>query len=140
MTCKDCIHYEVCEHFIEDKRALTANLTYPQECFKDKTLFLELPCKVGDKVYVISDTRVETATIDKICISHNNEIDVSISFDCCDVGCDGCPFAMWSHDSYSGEWFCDGEYGNFMIRSSDFNKTIFLTREEAENALKEKRK
>ena len=46
--CENCIHYDVCEMF--------GNIRYREEhscrTFKDKSLFVELPCKVGDKVSV----------------------------------------------------------------------------------------
>ena len=50
MTCKDCIHYKVCD----DKRR--NNHTVSQSTckhFADKSLVVELPCKVGDTVYGI---------------------------------------------------------------------------------------
>ena len=43
MTCKDCIYYDVCDDYI---------LTFCRG-FKDKSRFIELPCKVGDTVYVL---------------------------------------------------------------------------------------
>lgn len=58
MTCKDCIHYEVCKRFIElsiqngvevrwDKNA-------PKSCvvFRDKAKCIVLPCKIRDEVYI----------------------------------------------------------------------------------------
>ena len=62
-TCKDCIHYEVCD---KKYRIATHNYvemdsrpTYDRKCnydFKDKSRYIELPCAVGDKVYVIFST------------------------------------------------------------------------------------
>ncbi len=56
-TCKDCIHYDVCaEHLAvigcEDLHGFDDEQI---DCkhFKDKSLVLDLPCKVGDTVYVI---------------------------------------------------------------------------------------
>ena len=47
MTCKDCIHYEeVCEYnnaALDDK---------PCAAFKDRSRFVELPCKVGDTLFL----------------------------------------------------------------------------------------
>ena len=47
MTCKDCLYYEVCCDEYE--------LAHAENCnnFKDKSKYIELPCKVGDRVYVI---------------------------------------------------------------------------------------
>ena len=50
MTCKDCIHYEACDFHFNLKEYPPDNCTL----FKDKSRFIELPCKVGTKVYVIS--------------------------------------------------------------------------------------
>ena len=59
-TCKDCIHYEVCKtekgSTVFYREGLLES-TYNQvdklcgALFKDKFRFVELPCRVGDKVY-----------------------------------------------------------------------------------------
>lgn len=49
MTCKDCIHYDVC--------GSTEQLTegfIPCNLFKDKSRFVELPCKVSDAIFFIN--------------------------------------------------------------------------------------
>lgn len=48
MTCKDCIHYEVCESY--SKRESLATLYCAEECpcFTDKSEWVHLPCKKGD--------------------------------------------------------------------------------------------
>lgn len=53
MTCKDCYHYDVCCELMKQLH------WKPELCnsFKDKSLIVELPCKVGDKVYYISTKR-----------------------------------------------------------------------------------
>lgn len=55
MTCKDCIHYNVC--VIMDYSTVEEQEAYLSESgcqyFKDKTLVVELPCMVGDTVYKI---------------------------------------------------------------------------------------
>lgn len=50
MTCKDCIHCDVCPMGIMCEEA-----TGVCDVFKDKSRFIELPCKVGDVVYDIFD-------------------------------------------------------------------------------------
>ena len=53
MTCKDCYHYDVCNTIL--KNALSCDVNdCSQECqlFKDKSRIIELPCKVGDTIYV----------------------------------------------------------------------------------------
>lgn len=62
MTCKDCIHYEKCYFEALKKSHLTGSDYRKIVCidnqiickfFKDKSLIIELPCKIGDKVYYI---------------------------------------------------------------------------------------
>lgn len=49
-TCKECLHFEVCQFHIDEETKMTVN-----ECmhFKDKSKFVEVPCKVGDTVYFL---------------------------------------------------------------------------------------
>lgn len=92
------------------------------------------PCKVGDKLYAISDSRVAECTCYEISI--HNELMICADFQC-DYDCKGCPFNSWSQD-YSGEYSCRGEYGDWFFSLDNFGKTVFLTKEEAEKALKER--
>lgn len=59
MTCKDCIHFEVCdsgrhigEHIKDDERFLDG-VEKQCVCFRDKARFLELPGRIGETVYCI---------------------------------------------------------------------------------------
>lgn len=65
MTCKDCYHCEACENRFaglkqicvdEPVKHLELNPAVEKCCenFKDKSLIIELPCKVGDEAYYIS--------------------------------------------------------------------------------------
>ena len=59
MTCKDCIHYEACREYDRAFWGHTSNKhsdlinAKPEDCpyFKDRSRFVELPCKLGDTVY-----------------------------------------------------------------------------------------
>ena len=60
MTCKDCIHYEVCKNKnIKNPKGCNENIAdlnnIETMCtdFKDESKYIELPCKVGDTVYVL---------------------------------------------------------------------------------------
>lgn len=59
-TCKDCIHGDVCKaHVIEGVGidfTTFEKLIEKNGCnqFKDRSKFIELPCKVGDTVYFIN--------------------------------------------------------------------------------------
>ena len=65
MTCKDCYHYEACkEKFAglkklcvdKPKKHTELDPRVENRCqqFKDKSLIVELPCKVGETLYCIS--------------------------------------------------------------------------------------
>ena len=80
------------------------------EHFKDRPQFVELPCKVGDLIYIIKKTRglsVRGAKVNSITITESGKIQ---------VGCYRSSFiGLWSDDA-------------------------FATKEEAEQALKEREK
>lgn len=85
MTCKDCVNYEVCFKTSADNREHC-------EHFQDKSKFIELPCKIGDKVFIVG--------------RHH-------------------------HETYINT-------GRFRISDVEkIGKTVFITKEEAEQALKE---
>lgn len=111
MTCKDCIHYNVCEDY--DNRVTLEIYNMAEKCkyFKDKSRIVELPCDVGDKIYcdgkyfadhcagkvmefIVGDVKTN------VCTYHRGEIDM-------------------------------------IFRFSDFGKRVFLTREEAKKSIKE---
>lgn len=133
MNCKDCIHCDVCydiceENFDEDDicRYCQSN-TCPESnnCsfFKDKSLFIELPCKVGDKIYIFNrnQTKVQEMVLDKPDIRCHcvKEDDLC----CCMPVC---------RDVKNG--ICAYRFKN---NFNEMGKTAFLTREEAEAKLKE---
>ena len=115
-TCKDCLHVDVCKWsgLFEDA----------SKCkhFKDKSLCVELPCKVGCVAYrpIITDTKRKPA-IHTIIITH---IDVGLNKN----GVSPHSFAVGTLKNTScGDSFDFDEIG----------KTVFLSREDAEKALKE---
>ena len=89
-----------------------------------------LPCKVGDTVYVVGGHIVPSRIN---FFSFDDEFFVGIHFDC-DDDCEGCPFGEWSQ-SQDGDWSCNSAYGEGCIECKNFGKTVFLTLEEAEEAL-----
>ena len=93
-----------------------------------------LPCKTKETVYVVGEKRIIECFIAEVYIDDARGLEYMVSFDC-DNDCDGCPFNSWRQD-YSGQYSCDGEYGDGCILGSEFGKTVFLTREEAVAALK----
>lgn len=140
-TCKDCVHVEVCRDFVlstisdekekqaaEKKLSALENKMNIDECnfFKDRSKFIELPCNVGDTVYMITG-RTEKVRRKKI-LKH---IIVECGVDNFRIGDLGYPSAALC-DKDNNWW-----YG---IEPSDFGNLVFLTREEAEQALKEREK
>ena len=95
-------------------------------------------CKVGDTVYVISESRVKEAEIDEI-LRCRNDAKIFVAFECGEDDCASCPFNAWQRSS-CGEWDCDNAYGSAELAEEEFGKTVFLTREEAEKALAERSK
>ena len=54
MTCKDCIHYDVCKDYKWVERQGKLSPSYNCPYIKDKSRFIELPCKVGETVHYIT--------------------------------------------------------------------------------------
>ena len=109
-TCKECICYESCLDFAEMiGKNIVESITdghYRCEFIKDRSRFVELPCKLGDTIYWNLLGKTVEDEIMSITI-YKNVIRVSlgkgISFDIEDIG-----------------------------------RMLFLSREEAERALKER--
>ena len=87
---------------------------------EEQGLLLRLPCKVGDALYYISDGFIEPCTVETIFISDYTDKD--------------------GNCSYMAEIHFDREdcpYVSTEIYFTDIGKTIFLTKDEAEQKLKE---
>ena len=110
MTCKDCIHYKLCD--LDDELYPSENVNEDCSYFKDKSRYIELPCKVGDTVYEPTRRGINIYKITKIHISQNGK---------------------------TFEWECiDGFYTNvYGFDDYKIGDTVFLTKEEAEAKLKE---
>lgn len=64
MTCKDCVHSDVCKY-----KGLPV---IAEQCvdFKDKSKYIELPCKIGDKVYIIEPFNgICDMTLRNVCVN-----------------------------------------------------------------------
>ncbi len=118
MTCKDCIHYEACkEKFAglyeimveEPNKHLELNPNVEKRClhFTNHSEWVHLPCKVGDTVYFLNDKSIIETTIDKIGVRQ------------------------------SGLFIKLAKNKVYETAISALGKTVFLTKEEAEKALKE---
>ena len=135
MTCKNCIHYDMClEKFRKSKAEGFYELidekeyfAHADECdfFKDKSLYIELPCKVGDTVYVPwrwgGQRAVATVKVEEI-----KFYDSQMHY-------------MFLIDMESDNECFNQSFGGWKLGKS-IGKTVFLTREEAEKALEERNK
>ena len=117
MLCKDCVHYEVCKDYVEsalDGLQYNDSQMNGDDCefFKDRSRFVELPCKVGDTVFVVEEIAEER----KIIKDHVETIGIGYYADGVNI---------YQFDGIKTDGYFE-----------DFGKTVFLTREEAEQALK----
>ena len=123
--CADCVHYELCLHqekfLIEHNRKdlirrYGFGLSEPEICcnFQDRSRFVELPCKVGDMVYVLKGDHIEFAHVIAIYLDNSGGM-----FD----------LKIFKEIAIN---FYISKYNTF----ENIGKTVFLTREEAEQALK----
>lgn len=92
-----------------------------------------LPCKVGDTVYSPRQNDVLEQKVEFFSIGDGEDY-AQVSFEC-DGACEKCPFYAPYTNHEAGDGGCDGECGYGIIYLKDFGKTVFLTREAAENAL-----
>lgn len=122
-SCKDCVHYEACKDEVEFHRAEPNDLEVDGieahcEHFKPKSRFVELPCEVGSTVYKITRNKVKECEV----------VFVGISAD------EKCSYFNFV------EKYADGTfYKSYSMVFDVIGKTVFLSREEAEKALKERR-
>ena len=118
-SCKDCVHYDVCYELTYHEP--DGEIAGREGCkhFKDKSRFVELPCKVGDWLYLpccgeIIELQVFEIQIKHIFVDYNTGVIKNI-------------IAL-------------NENGASMeLKFKDIGKTVFLSREEAEKALKERK-
>lgn len=140
--CESCAHYDACKNLYDilmDGRELPDQ----EECerFKDRSRFVELPCKVGDTVYVWSSTLpTHKLDIDDDEIpQYFPAIIVSIRKNTNGVWIKFRIRSRWLHPQYDNECGLYEEgvdmWKYFTFPASAIGKTVFLTREEAEAEL-----
>lgn len=120
-TCKDCFHYDVCK--MEDeilcegtkvKDLISDNF----KCFKDKSRFIELPCKLSDELYCVFSPPHPANPANKG-KWYMNKFEVARFH----YGVKGLSIEM---------------YGYGTVSVNQIGKTVFFTKEEAEKALSER--
>lgn len=107
LKCENCYHYDICNGRFDVEE-------YGCRCedYKDKSLIIELPCKVGDTVYI----KGEAAAIDSIHIDRTTTY--RVRFLCYGRHCSTCPFYE-KHDCKAPD----------KITADDIGATVFLTKE-----------
>ena len=132
-SCKNCVHVDVCrgiylavisgkinsyEEFLEkcDKEHFEQQDFSPCDClfYRDRSRFVELPCKVGDFVYLVTDFRKIGKYLVTSILIRKSLVDLN-----------------WKMIDGVG-------YPTPFARAEEIGKTVFLSREEAERALKER--
>lgn len=108
MTCKDCIYKEACNQHLDEIN----NPKFTCATFKDRSKFIESPCKVGDTLYIIQRKRITVHKVSSLSIGIDNILWINIK-------------------PITGYLFA----GCYI---DDIGKTVFLTKEQAKQALKER--
>ena len=119
MTCKDCLYYEICD---------AVYICGVNDCcahFKDRAKYIELPCKIGDTVYYINDFYDDSITIQEFIVES-----LHITADRDKLGRKKQSFVLIRDILYC--------FLPKRIPFTQFGKTVFLTRKEAEAAIKER--
>ena len=117
MMCKDCVHFGICTKgfpWADEKGGGWC------ESFKDKSRYIELPCKVGQMVFFCDEVYDEDGK-EKFAISAGEVVSFSLQKE-----------GLWAYCRYKSGL----SYWHFV--ENYFGKTVFFTREEAEKALAER--
>lgn len=136
MTCKDCYHCDICHlrialnmDYDEVKNKVITEMEKQCKDFKDKSLIVELPCKVGSFVY--ADTRL-------LCTDCLKEEVRKLDYICCSVVNvrynKNMKSLIYLRPLYRRDF---NSHYHIFVSSSAIGTTVFLTKEEAEAKLKE---
>ena len=112
MNCTNCLHYNDCLGWVgkeDEERFLESNSPEKCDCFDNKELYVKLPCKRGDRLYIVlrGTNEVLLGTVRKLTFSDVRGIVVNIAY------------IKNGHETT----------GNFT--SNSFGKTVFYTEQEA---------
>ena len=122
-TCKDCIHAEKCRDYLAyklDKALDGINGSEKTICefFIDKSKFIELPCEVGDYVYCLNG-KGQIRQFKIRCVkTSQSDINANPKNVVLTLGCNNTVGLLWF--------------------DSDKTKNIYFSKEQAEQALKER--
>jgi uncharacterized CHY-type Zn-finger protein len=135
--CKDCFNFELCANGYGEVTAdteITNIKGKPCHYFKDRSKMIELPCKVGDTIYRLVFCKDETQHPMTYSPSHYIKETV--------VGLHICDSRLrvnaLSNSRYRDYLIVNNNEILSHISVNKIGKTVFLTREQAEQALREK--
>lgn len=116
-SCKECLHVEVCpfKRYRVEKDRMEKRCSF----FKDRSRFVELPCKVGDTLY-FNNVNLRNAKVIAIYVDASGgmfDLDIATNVE---------TVAGYKH-------FINKDY-----TFEDIGKRLFLTKEAAKQALKER--
>ena len=113
-TCKDCVCFDMCDALDRMNGLPKPGVTH---CgfFKDKALTMDLPCKVGDKVYELGETDENVYYIEELTVTEVATTRLFVS-----------------------AWVPAKDDIAYEIPYERLGKNVFLTREAAEAELKGK--
>lgn len=117
MTCKDCLHYEVCYYQEICTKSELEELGKDGGCdfFADRSEWIHLPCSIDTVFFKPISRRNTIAKCTLSSLTQNAD-------------------KSWKIRLISGIF-----RSAFEITTNDIGKTVFLTREEAEKALEERK-
>jgi len=121
-NCRECYHYDVCyAHF---RGEVKGNYIDGCSMFKDKSMLVELPCKVGNTVYK--------------CVFSKNGKGTIVEYKV--VGFHLGDFSNMRRQKRNEYLVIHHEVTDCIshLNLKELGKTVFLTREETEQALKER--
>ena len=126
--CRDCVHWEVCREYVTRlaaARGVDLDATELEQIFdsddcdhfQDRSRFVELPCKVGDALYtIVTGNRIREWIVADISFFSYSVMKIVITAD--------------SKDNNGTDHMRFGK--------DYLNHSVFLSREAAEQALKER--
>lgn len=109
MTCKDCIHVDVCMDTAQHYKQVFFDDEYCEN-FKDRSKFIKLLCNVGDVIYIPQRKRISVHKVISFYIGLGNTVLINL------IPIEG--------------------YLVSCLNVDDIGKKAFLTSEECEQALK----
>lgn len=115
MVCKDCLHYKMCDY---------GRIGRLCSDFTDKSEWVRLPCKAGDTIFLPWEWHGENG------IAQITVLRVVLT--------EGKSYVETDFDSDDYDYFMKYNCGRFWFE--DFGKTVFITKEEGEKMLAERRK